>query len=266
MWNDGSDYRTLLRSDYLFVNNRLAEYYGMTTNLNDDFVKVKLNEKGRAGVLTHPYLLSAFSYQKMTSPIHRGVFLTRNIVGRSLKPPPMAMTFKDADFAPNLTMRQKVSEMTRAQACQSCHSVINPLGFSFEQFDAVGRFRTTENDQPIDAVSEYLTDDGQTVHLASPRDVAGFALGNEQALNGFIQQLFHHLVKQPLLAYGADTMTRLRESFVARNFNIQELVLDIVTLASLQGIERTVVVSSTNPKAPSRKNNNSEPRDGEKHP
>src|SRR5262249_24810097 len=149
----------LLLADYMFLNNRLAEFYGVTTNATDDFVKVKLEPEQRSGVLTHPYLLAAFSYQKMTSPIHRGVFLTRNIVGRGLRPPPMAMTFKDADFAPNLTMREKVSQLTKPQACQACHSVINPLGFSLEEFDAVGRFRTTEHDHPINAISDYITSD-----------------------------------------------------------------------------------------------------------
>jgi hypothetical protein len=115
VWNDSSDYRTLLLADYIFLNNRLAQFYGVSTNETDTFAKVNFDPKQRCGVLTHPYLLAAFSYQKSTSPIHRGVFLTRNIVGRALKPPPMAVAFKDSDFAPNLTMREKIAELTRPQ-------------------------------------------------------------------------------------------------------------------------------------------------------
>src|SRR5215475_5509513 len=121
----------------------------------------------------------------MSWPIHRRVFLTRNIVGRSLKPPAMANVFKEAEFSPNLTMREKVSQLTQPQACQSCHSVINPLGFSLEQFDAVGRFRTSEHDQPIDPVSDYLTDDGEKIRLTGAHDVAEFAIHSEQAQNAF---------------------------------------------------------------------------------
>ena len=233
-WSKDSDYRTLLLADYLYLNNRLAEFYGVETNATDEFVKVRLNPEQRSGVLTHPYLLAAFSYQRMTSPIHRGVFLTRNVVGRSLRPPPMAMTFKDAEFAPNLTMRAKISQLTQPRACQSCHSVINPLGFSLEQYDAVGRFRASDNNQPVDAVSDYLTDDGETVHLAGARDVANFAIGSEQAQAGFIEQLFHHLVKQPMLAYGLETPKRLRESFVNSGYNMQDLMVEIVTVAAEQ--------------------------------
>jgi hypothetical protein len=234
VWSGGSDYRRLLLEDDLFVNERLARFYGITaTNAADDFVKVSLDPKQRSGVLTHPYLLAAFSYQKSSSPIHRGVFLTRNIVGRALKPPPMAVAFKDSDFAPDLTMRQKVEELTRPTACQGCHSVINPLGFSLEHYDAVGRFRTRDGNRPVDAASDYTTDDGSVVKLRGARDVAEFAAKSEHAQEAFIEQLFHQIVKQPLLAYGADTQDRLRESFAASGFNIQKLVVDIVTIAAL---------------------------------
>jgi len=260
-WNGPADQRTLLLADYIFLNHRLARFYGVAPSMvspdaphspgaasdgagwaggagqefTDDFVKVKLDPGERSGVLTHPYLLAAFAYQKQSSPIHRGVFLTRNIVGRALKPPPIAQTFDDASFAPNLSMREKVVQLTRAQACQGCHSVINPLGFSLEHYDAVGRFRTRENDRPIDAVSEYVTDDGQKIRLAGARDVAVFAADSEPAQNAFIEQLFHQVAKQPMLAYGADVMDRLRHSFVASQHNLPQLLADIATVSALQG-------------------------------
>ena len=248
VWSASSDYRRLLLEDDLFVNNRLAKFYGVDMTENgptDDFMKVSLDPKQRSGVLTHPYLLAAFSYQKSSSPIHRGVFLTRNIVGRALKPPPMAVEFDDAKFAPNLTMREKVAELTRSQACQGCHSVINPLGFSLEYYDAVGRFRTHEKDRPIDTVSDYTTDEGRTVRLTGARDVAEFAAGSEQAQTAFIEHLFHSVVKQPMLAYRSDVMERLRHSFVASGFNIQQLLVEIATVSALHNVAKPT---------PSRKN------------
>ena len=238
VWSESSDYRRLLLEDDLFVNNRLAAFYGIQTNATDDFVKVSLDPKQRSGVITHPYLLAAFSYQKSSSPIHRGVFLTRNIVGRALKPPPMAVAFKDSEFAPDLTMRQKVEELTRPQACQGCHSVINPLGFSLEHYDAVGRFRTKDGNRTINTVSDYTTDDGAIVKLAGARDVAEFAVKSEHAQEAFIEQLFHQIVKQPMLAYGPNVQDRLRESFVASDFNIQKLIVEIASLSALHGIEK----------------------------
>ncbi len=149
IWSDKSDYRQLLLADYLFLNERLAKFYGVDLRPRDDFEKVAFNPRERTGVITHPFLLSAFAYHKSSSPIHRGVFLTRNIVGRALKPPPMAIEFMDNRFDPSLTMREKVAELTRPAACQTCHSMINPLGFSLENYDAVGRFRTIDNQKPV---------------------------------------------------------------------------------------------------------------------
>jgi hypothetical protein len=238
VWSEASDYRRLLLEDDLFVNDRLARFYAVETDATDDFVKVPIEPKQRSGVLTHPYLLAAFSYPRSTSPIHRGVFLTRNIIGRALKPPPMAVAFKESDFSADMTMREKVAELTRPQACQSCHSVINPLGFSLEHFDAVGRLRTKEGDRPIDTVSDYTTDDGKTVRLTGARDVAQFAVGSRPAQDGFVEQLFHQLVKQPILAYGPEVQERLRQSFAASGFNVQNLMVEIATVAAVHGIEK----------------------------
>jgi hypothetical protein len=232
-WSEGSDYRRLLLEDDLFVNRRLAQFYGISTNAPEDFVKFSLDPKQRAGVLTHPYLLAVFSYPKMSSPIHRGVFLTRNIVGRALKPPPEAVAFKDEEFPANLTMREKVAALTRSEACQNCHAVINPLGFSLEQYDAVGRFRTRENGKPIDASAEYETDDGDKLRFNGARDLAEHAAGSEQAQGAFVEQLFHQVARQPLLAYGATTPERLRASFAASGFNMRELTVEAAVTAAL---------------------------------
>jgi hypothetical protein len=98
----------------------------------------------------------------------------------------------------------------------------------------VGRFRTTENEKPIDSVSEYVTDDGETVRLAGAYDVARFAIGSEQAHNTFIQEMFHHVVKQPMEAYGPDTLTRLHESFVKSGFNMKELLVEMATTTAME--------------------------------
>jgi len=244
-WSQTSSYRDLLLANYIYVNQRMARFYGLRTDPDgeEEFVRTSFDPAERSGVITHPYLLAAFSYTKTSSPIHRGVFLTRNIVGRSLKAPPTAVAFNDAEFDPHLTMREKVAKLTSSQACQTCHSVINPLGFSLEQFDAVGRFRTTEKEKKIDPVSDYVTDDGSTIRFNGPRDLAEFASGSDHARNAFIEQFFHQIVKQPLLAYGSQTMTHLRQSFVASEFNLQKLMVEIVHISALHGIEKSKVTT-----------------------
>ena len=200
-----------------------------------EFQLVAFSPDRRAGVLTHPYLLSAFAYHNNTSPIHRGVFLTRNIVGRGLNPPPMAVAFKNDEFSPDLTMREKITELTRDSACMSCHQVINPLGFALENFDAVGRWRTSDNNKPVDTKSEYTTAEGQTLNVTNARDVANFAVNSESAHRAFVTQVFQQLVKQNPSAYGADVIGQLRLEFAEDDFNIQNLWARIATLAAAQG-------------------------------
>lgn len=235
VWGERSDFRDLLRSEFLFANARLARFYGLPIPEGEGFTRVAAPAGQRSGVLTHPYLLAALSYKAASSPIHRGVFLTRSIVGRALKPPTVAQTFDETTFAPGMTMREKVVRLTQAETCMGCHSVINPLGFSLEWYDAVGRFRTADQDRPIDAASDYRDDDNRAVRLASARDVADFALGDTRAQEAFIEQLFQYLVKQPPRAYGPDTLRRLRESFVASGFHLRKLVAEIAVLAAVHG-------------------------------
>jgi hypothetical protein len=237
LWNRSGDYRQLLLADYIYLNPRLAEFYGLTTPAKDEFVKVTFEPGQRSGVLTHPYLLAAFSYPRSTSPIHRGVFLTRNIMGRILRAPPVAVSFEESEFTPDMTMREKVEALTRSQACQSCHSMINPLGFSLEHFDAVGRFRNFDGDREIDALSEFLTDEGEKIVLTGARDVAEFAAEDDQAQNGFIEQLFQHIVKQPLPAYGPEVLPSLHQSFRDSGYNVQKLLVEIASLSALHNIE-----------------------------
>ena len=234
VWSESSDFRQLLLADYLMLNPRLAEVYGKKLN-GGGFQRVTFDPKERSGVVTHPYLLSNFAYHDNTSPIHRGVFLTRNVVGQELKPPPEATVFKNADFDPKLTMREKVTALTRDKACMACHSSINPLGFSLEWYDAIGRWREKDGDKPIDASSDFTPETGDVVRLEGARDVAEFAAGSPGAHRAFVRQMFHHLVKQGLMIHGLETEERLYQSFRNSDFKIRNLIVAIAEEAVLEG-------------------------------
>ena len=234
VWGQGANYRELLLADYLFLNKRLGKLYGHN-HIQGGFQKVKLDPGRRSGIVTHPFLLSSLAYHNNTSPIHRGVFLTRNIVGMTLKSPPMANEFKEGKFKPNLTMREKVTEMTRAKACMGCHVTINPLGFSLENYDGIGRWRTKDQNKPVNSTSDFKTGSGETIQLTGARDVAEFAAHTPSAHRAFIQQLFHHTVKQPVRAYGNGKMEELRVNFNQTNQNIPELLKNIALTSALHG-------------------------------
>jgi hypothetical protein len=229
-WNEASDFRQLFLADYLYANQRLAEFYGLESS-TPGFSKVSVDSNERAGILTHPYLMAGLAYHQNSSPIHRGVFVARNLLGRSLKQPPDSIKPLTEEFDPDMTNRQRVEHQTNQVACMNCHSVINPLGFSLENFDAVGRFRTQEKEKQIDVSVAYKTPDGEMVSLGGARDLAEFLANDELAQRSFIAQLFRHFTKQPIDAFGEDRLSELHEKFVASEFSIRQLIIEIALVA-----------------------------------
>lgn len=231
--SEKSDFRELLLSDKYYLNGRLAPLYGVTMPANAPFKPVELDPKERAGVLTHPYLLASFAYRSTSSPIHRGVLLTRSVMGRTLAAPPAAFTPLAADLHPKLTTRQRVVMQTKPTNCQSCHSIINPLGFALERFDAIGRFRTAENGSPIDAAGSYESKAGKTVKFAGAQELAHYVVQSDEAQLAFVEKFFQFQVKQPIRAYGTQTLPALRSTFEKNQFSIRRLAVEIATESAL---------------------------------
>ena len=232
------DYRKLLLSNEMYVSQRIARFYKLDGPTVEPFEKVQLKNKNRAGIVTHPLLLATHAYHKSTSPIHRGVFLSRQVLGRTLKDPPDDIEFEDSDFEPSMTMREKVSLVTKPVACQACHQIINPVGFALEHFDSVGRFRTKENKRDIDATVSLPTPDGKEVKLTNARELAEYAASDPIAQQGFVRQMFQFAIKQPPSAYGSDTVPRLHKQFADAKFNMKKLWVEIAMTSIDHTIEK----------------------------
>ena len=233
LYSEASDFRQLILSESLFLNGRLGKLYGADLPPDAPFQKVAFKGGERAGVLTHPYLMAAFAYTATSSPIHRGVFLARNVLGQTLRPPPEASAPLAPDLHPQLTTRERVLLQTKPEACQSCHSMINPLGFTLENFDAIGRYRNKEKGRPIDATGSYLTRKGEVVKFVGVRELAQFLARSDETHEAFVEQLFHYLVKQPIRAYGPRKLEDLRQTFADNRFSIRRLVTEIIVESAL---------------------------------
>ncbi len=231
-WSDAPDFRRYFLSHDLFLNGRLSSIYGGDLPAGAPFQKVSRGAE-RFGVLTHPYLMANFSYTATSSPIHRGVFLARNILGVSLRQPPEAFTPLPPELHPDLNTRERITLQTSAKDCRSCHGVINPLGFTLERFDAIGRLRDTENNKPIDSTGEFAVRSGDVVKFAGTEDLAKFLAGSEEAHEAFVARMFHALVRQPVLAYGPEKLTELRRYF-ADNFNVRKLAVEIIAQTAVR--------------------------------
>ena len=233
VWNNDSDFRKLFLDNDVYLNERLAKLYGVTAP-KDGFKKIPFNKEKRAGVLTHPYMMATFAYNDETSPIHRGVFLARGVLGVTLNPPPDAFTPLAADLHPNLTTRERTILQTQSTNCQTCHGIINPLGFALEGFDPIGRIRDTERNKPIDAGGSYQTRDGKVIKFTGARELAQFLASSPDVHKAFVEQMFHFMVQQPIRAYGDDALEKLTASFEKNGYNIQKLAVDIALLSAMK--------------------------------
>ena len=230
VWTEPSDYRDLFLADYLYVNQRIGEFYGIPVS-SEGFSKVRLPLDKRSGIVTHPLLLSGLAYHKESSPIHRGVFIARQLLGANLRQPPDDVKPLTEEFNLKMTTRERVEHQTKETACMSCHKLINPLGFSLENYDAVGRYRTHEKSKPIDVASVYKTQEGNEVEISGARDLATFLASSERAQKSFIRKMFNYYTKQPLDAFGRNKIDELHQKFIRSGFNIEKLLVEISLVA-----------------------------------
>jgi hypothetical protein len=144
----------LLTADYTFVNERLARHYGMKNVYGPRFRRVPVTDDARKGLLGQGSILTVTSYPNRTSPVLRGKWLLENILGSPPPPPPpnVPALEENTDSSRPRSVRERMEEHRKNAVCASCHRRMDPLGFALENFDAIGKWRsTTEGGEPVDA-------------------------------------------------------------------------------------------------------------------
>ena len=146
----------LLDADYTFVNERLAQHYGIPNVRGSHFRRVALDDEARGGLLGHGSILTVTSYANRTSPVNRGKWVLENILGTPPPPPPPDVPdLETAEGGQALSMREAMEQHRANPVCSSCHRLMDPLGLSLENFDAIGRWRDrSETRGSIDATGE----------------------------------------------------------------------------------------------------------------
>lgn len=236
VWGESGDYRQFFQADWSFTSPRIADFYGeswkQAEQREGELPRTGADSRLRKGLLTHPYLMSGLAYHDSTSPIHRGVFLIRYMLGRTLRPPNEAFSPLSPDLHPDLTTRERVALQTSPESCQVCHTKINGLGFALEHFDAVGRYRETDRSKPIDASGVYLSRDEKEIKFANAAELADYLANSPDAHRAFVSRMFQHLVKQPVAAYGVQRLDELTDKFVSSGYNIRDLMVEIAVIAA----------------------------------
>jgi hypothetical protein len=224
----------LVSADYTFLNERLARHYAIPNVYGSHFRRVALNDENRKGFLGQGSILTVTSYATRTAPSIRGKWLLENVLGTP-PPPPPANVPSLAEKGPNdhqvQTMRQQMEQHRANPACAACHKFMDPLGFALENFDATGKWRTTENGSTIDASG--VTPDG--FPLQGPADLRDYLMSRpDQFVTTLTEKLLTYALGRGVEEYDHPVIRRIVRESKPDDYKWSSIVLAITKSAPFQ--------------------------------
>lgn len=218
----------VLTSPRAFVNAELAKIYGLPGEFGDEYQEVELDPTIRAGLLTRAGFLARNATLDEPDPIHRGVFINLDVICRPITSPPSIPPVLDRRGNTN---RERVESITGAGTCgEGCHhTLINPLGFAFESFDAVGAHRATDNGYPIDSADTYRFADGRAISYGGAVELSRQLAESPEVHACYTSQLLELALGRDLRGSDRELARGLADRSLADKLSIKELVLSMVS-------------------------------------
>jgi cytochrome c553 len=219
-------------ADYTFLNERLARHYGIPGVQGSYFRKVELKDNHRGGVLSQGAILLVTSYPTRTSPVLRGKWILENILGAPPPPPPANVPpLADSAAKSAHTLREQLEKHRADPACASCHAKMDPLGFSLEQYDAIGHFRTVEGGAAIEASGALP--DGTAVD--GPEGLKKVVLDRrDDFVECLAAKMLTYALGRGLEPYDQPAVRAIRRQAASDDYRFSSLVLGIVNSVPFQ--------------------------------
>ena len=220
----------LLRAKHTYLNERLALQYGINDVKGDQFRRVELKDSARWGLLGKGAILMAAAYPNRTSPVLRGKFILAQIEGvPPANPPPGVPTLNDKDIGTTkaLTVRQLMAQHRASPTCSACHSIMDPLGFALENFDATGMWRDKDRfaGTAIDSAGELP--DGTKIN--GPDDLRNALLRRpEQFVQTFVENLLIYSMGRTEGYYDMPTVRKIVRDTAAKDYKFSAIVQAVV--------------------------------------
>ncbi len=221
-----------LDANYTFVNESLARHYGIDGVKGNDFREVVFKDNSRGGVLTQASILAITSNPTRTSPVKRGKWILENILGTPPPPPPPGVPeLKEDKAALSGTLRQRMEQHRADPNCATCHQRMDPLGFGFENFDAIGAWRTKEGTSDID--SSGVLPGGQKFN--GPAELRSILKKRESAFTHCLtEKLLTYALGRGMERYDKCTVDEVARSVAKEDYKFSSLVVEIVRSEAFQ--------------------------------
>ena len=216
----------LLTADYTYVNERLAQHYGIPEIYGSNFRKVPVTDEARRGLLGHASILTVTSYPNRTSPVLRGKWVLENVLGTPPPPPlPNVPALEENEVGKVArTLRERLAEHRANPVCATCHDVMDPIGLGLENFDAVGKWRTREPGGAIDAHGQLA--DGTPI-TGAPDLREALTANPEHFARVFTEKLMIYALGRGLEAYDMPTVRRIVRDAEDDDYRFSALVKGI---------------------------------------
>jgi hypothetical protein len=216
-----------LDSDFTFVNERLARHYELPGVEGDGFVRVSLSpDSPRGGVLTHASVLALTSNPTRTSPVNRGKWILEQILGSPPPPPPPDVPELEEEHQADqeASLRERL-EMHRAKAeCATCHNKMDPLGFAFENFDAIGKWRDMDGRFPVDASGKLPTGEA----FDGPRELKAILKTRETFVRSLTEKMLTYALGRGLEYYDQCTVDDVVDALRRNDHRFSSMITGIV--------------------------------------
>jgi hypothetical protein len=219
----------LISSDRVHVNGRLASFYGLELPEDAPWQSVPVSDGRRGGVITMASVLTVSSYPRRTSPVLRGRWILDELLGSPVPPPPpnVPALEESAEGETSLTMRQRLEIHRQKAECASCHDRMDPLGFGLENYDAIGRWRDTDQGLAID--SEGKLPSGDT--FSSPTELKGVLMKrNVEFQQHLVRKLLGFALGRSLNKFDACVVETCMKKLTENRFRSQ-VVLEEIALS-----------------------------------
>jgi hypothetical protein len=223
----------LVSADYTFVNQRLAEHYGIPRIYGSQFRRVTLPAGNRRGLLGHGSVLTVTSYPNRTSVVQRGKWVLENLLGTPPPPPPADVPeLKAAPHGKVVSMREQMQAHRANPTCAACHARMDPIGFALENYDAVGRWRDEDAGAPIDASGKLP--DGTAFN--GPAGLNELLLTKYRAdfVRTAVEKLLTYALGRGVDYHDYPTIRSIDRDAARDNYRISSLILAIVKSTPFQ--------------------------------
>ncbi len=237
VFESGGSFKDLMTSTKGFVNATTAPLYGLNpADFGEELVETDLGVT-RPGILTRAGFLATNAYGNRTSPIHRGAFIQKYVLCSSIgDPDPAAAATPLPEREGLITNRQKTDAQTEAVegGCKACHhSIINPAGFAFEGFDAVGGVQTMDNGVPVDTTADVIVD-GVPVSVTGPVDLMNALATASGAYQCYSKKWVELGYNRVISEQDACTINEVASRMGTEGYSVKQLVTDLTTIESFR--------------------------------